>query len=267
MKKIFFLTLAILFTAGIVLAANPNAVHEPGTGVQNPEVKQQVNKSTVEVVEGVNDTDTQAPVNTQIQTQNNAGENAKQGSQKESVKNQETVQVQVQVKKNNPENGEMIQSQLRQRIQLQKEQSETLQSDKNQNQVRNTVQNLLIVKDFVDPGIGEQISAVAQEFNNSIDKTIQAENRIKNRNALVKFFIGSDTEALSEIENQITENAGIVKELKLLKTNIADPEAAEIFTDQILEMEQEQTRLQTLANSEVTSSGVFGWLRGLFNRK
>ena len=76
---------------------------------------------------------------------------------------------------------------------------------RNQNVVREAVHSFLAMEDLVG-GIGQQVSEIAREFNNSVEKTIQAENKIQNRNKLVRFLVGGDQGAAEEIEEEINNN-------------------------------------------------------------
>lgn len=135
---------------------------------------------------------------------------------------------------------------------------------RNQNTVRATVHSLLAMEDLVG-GIGRQVAEIAREFNNSVQKTIQAEQRIQNRNKLVRFLIGGDLEVAEELENEVFKNKAITEMLKGLRENCeCDEEMKTIFQEQIQNLEKEQTRLQKLAQEEKSNRGIFGWLIDLF---
>jgi hypothetical protein len=97
---------------------------------------------------------------------------------------------------------------------------------KNQNKVREAVHALLSMEDLLTTeesaedngkGIGFQVSAIAREFNNSVQKTIQAEEKIQKRNMVVGFFFGGDEEAAEDILQETNKNKEKIQQLKDLK--------------------------------------------------
>jgi methyl-accepting chemotaxis protein len=129
----------------------------------------------------------------------------------------------------------------------------------NQNRVREAVHSLLAMEDLVG-GIGPQVREIARNFNNSVQATIRAEERAQRRNALQRFFAGGDNEAAEEIEEKVNQNKERIQQLKQLREECAcGSEVKEIMREQIQNMEQEQTRLQELAQRE-KGKGLFGWL-------
>ena len=130
----------------------------------------------------------------------------------------------------------------------------------NQNQVRLAVHALLAMEDVVG-GIGKNVSAIAKEFNNSVQATIRAEERIQTRNRIARFFAGGDNKAGEEIEQEVNQNQQRIQELKQLREQCeCGEEVKSMFQEQIQSMEQEQNRLQELAQAEKKSKGLFGWL-------
>ncbi|MBU3897048.1 MAG: hypothetical protein KJ697_03910 [Nanoarchaeota archaeon] len=130
----------------------------------------------------------------------------------------------------------------------------------NQNQVRLAVHTLLSMEDMIG-GIGPQVSAIAKQFNNSVQNTVRAEEKIQTKNGLMKFFFGGDSDAATEIETEVVQNQNRVQELNQLRVQCnCSEEVKSMFQEQIQHMEQEQTRLQQLAQSEKQSKGIFGWL-------
>jgi len=132
----------------------------------------------------------------------------------------------------------------------------------NQNQVREAVHALLASKDLIG-GIGQQVSAIAQEFDNSVKETIQAEEKIQNRNRISRVFFGGNKEAAAQVNQLVEQNRERVQELKnLFEQSSVKAEIKEIISEQIQNIESEQNRLGELAAQENNSKGVFGWLFG-----
>ena len=130
----------------------------------------------------------------------------------------------------------------------------------NQNRVREAVHSFLAMEDLVG-GIGPQVREIARNFNNSVQATIRAEQRIERRSAVARFFAGGDEEAAAEIEERVNQNQERIQQLKQLREECdCGAEVKELMRAQIQNMEQEQTRLNELAQREKGSKGLFGWL-------
>ena len=131
---------------------------------------------------------------------------------------------------------------------------------RNQNQVREAVHALLAMENRTG-GIGQQVSAIARNFNNGLNKTLQAEEKIQNRGGLRRLFAGGDEGAAEEIEEQVMENEGMIEDLEDVVANCDCGEEVKVqMKEQIQIMLQENERLQQLAQEEKKSKGLFGWL-------
>lgn len=128
-----------------------------------------------------------------------------------------------------------------------------------ENRVRLAVHALLAVRNETSPGIGEQVSAIARDFNNSNQKAINAEYRIMKRNAVMKFFFGAKPAAVDEVEKNFNANKERIGQLKQLKLNMTG-NAANFTEEQIQAMEQENTRLEQVAKTQKAKRGILGWL-------
>jgi len=160
-------------------------------------------------------------------------------------------------------------AELKEMIQLKQQEMEHVQlnlSDEekavlqNQNKVRLAVHSLLSMEDLVG-GIGQEVSALARNFNNSVQATIRAEEKIEARSGFTRFFAGGDAEAAEAIEEEVAQNQNGIQELKQLYAECqCDPEVKAIMQEQIQNMENEQLRLQVLADNEKASKGLLGWI-------
>lgn len=134
--------------------------------------------------------------------------------------------------------------------------------NKNQNRVRLAVYNLLNLENFTG-NIGLQISQIAKEFNNSIQATINAEERIEKRSEIAKFFAGGNHEDANELKTQVAKNKVKIEELRELVRNCDEncsAEANQMIQEQIDELNKEQVRLSQVAKNELESKGLLGWL-------
>ena len=130
----------------------------------------------------------------------------------------------------------------------------------NQNRVRATVEALHQLGN-VSGGIGEQVSEVAKEFNNSLKKTVEAEEQIHKKSGFARFFTGGAEKAAKDIQNQTETNQQRIQELKQLhgQCDCAEP-VKEMLRKQIQELEQEQQRLRNIAQEERQKKGLLGWM-------
>ncbi|TAL58415.1 MAG: hypothetical protein EPN86_00145 [Nanoarchaeota archaeon] len=129
----------------------------------------------------------------------------------------------------------------------------------NQNKVRVAVHALLELEGV--KGIGQNISQIAREFNNSIQSTIRAETRIHQRGNITRFFFGGDDEAAKEIENESTDNEDRIHNIEqLIESCNCSGEATTLVQAQLNEMERDRERLLNLSKHERESKGIIGWL-------
>lgn len=237
MIKSMVLLVCLVMMSSLVFAAG-QGVHEPGTGIEDPELKD-ANQGTGQGQD----------VATTSQTMNKG--DSQQLQNKEEVKTQLNELKQSMQQKQQQLNSESEGAGSGEKVQ---------QMMMNQNQVRVAAQTLSQMKEMLG-NKGEQISTIAKEFDNSVQSTIKSEEKIQTRSVFSRFFAGGDKKAAEEIESQVTKNQKRIKELKQLKEQAdCDEEVKEMMQEQIQQMEQEQKRLQELAQKEKESKGLFGWI-------
>ena len=165
--------------------------------------------------------------------------------------------------------GAQIREQVQARVEERKQELEAELAGKsekeqnvlrNQNAVRLAVHALLEMKDGIG-GIGQNVSAIARDFNNSIQSTIRAETRVEERSGFTRFFAGGDEAAAEEIEKEVAANRARIAELaQLRETCPCDETTRALFQEQITTMAQEQERLGELVAKEKKSKGLLGWM-------
>lgn len=125
------------------------------------------------------------------------------------------------------------------------------------NRVRLAVHALLDAENRTG-GIGQNVSAIAREFNNSVQKTFEAEEQIRTRHGFMRFLFGGDTEAARLIEEEAQRNRERATELRRLIGNCTCDDATRtMLREQVRTIEQEQDRLRTLASEEMQVRGLF----------
>ena len=174
----------------------------------------------------------------------------------------DTVRAQERIKAQSPEE---LRQMIQQKQQMMNQEMQSMGAGsqevyKNQNRVRIAVHSLLAMEDL-GGNKGQEISRVAREFNNSVQATIKAEEKVQNRGALARLFAGGDHETAGELEKQVEQNRQKIQELKQLKEECdCEEEVKAMMQEQIQNMEQEQARLGELAQKEKESKGLFGWI-------
>jgi len=131
----------------------------------------------------------------------------------------------------------------------------------NQNRVRVAVHALLGAENLTG-GIGKQVSEIAREFNNSVENTTNAEEKIHSRDWFSRFFFGGDEVAAADIEAELEQNKARLQNLTNLleECTDCDEEVRVMLQEQIQNLNQEQERLGELAKAEKGNKGLFGWL-------
>ncbi len=126
--------------------------------------------------------------------------------------------------------------------------------------VSNAVHSLLATENWTG-GIGEEVSQIAQDINKSVNKTVEAEQKINNRGGFSKFLFGGDEKAAEKIQSQVNKNQQRLQRLEQSQQNCnCSEEVKNMMQEQIQEIEQEQQRLQQVAQEEKQNKGLLGWL-------
>jgi hypothetical protein len=109
-------------------------------------------------------------------------------------------------------------------------------------------------------GIGENISAIARELNNSVQATARAEERIQARHTFMRFLFGGDADAARLIEGEVQQNRERAAALRFaVGSCTCDEETRTMLREQIRTIEQEQERLLMLADAERRHRGLLQW--------
>ena len=145
---------------------------------------------------------------------------------------------------------------------LQNEPTERRGWVKNQNEVRIAVHTLLSMENRTG-GIGQNISAIAREFNNSVNMSEKLEQKIQDRSGIMRVFLGGDRDAAGQLANITSQNqARIQKIQQMITTTNLDPDVRAFLEEQLQAMQDEETRLEQLATRERQDRGLFGSLLG-----
>ncbi|MGB2727308.1 MAG: hypothetical protein WBD09_02380 [Halobacteriota archaeon] len=237
MKKIIIPLLVLILITSVVSAAGSSGINESGTGIENSKLN--------ETGQGQ-----QVQVQVEQETQNEGENITVRVRQRERLRARNVTELKQMRQERQREMNQTIQG-------LGKNRQTVYQ---NQNRVRLAVHSLLAMEDLVG-GIGPQVSQIAREFNNSVQATIRAEERIQNRSRFVRFFAGGDEKAAEEMEQEVNQSQQRIQQLKQLRVQCdCGEEVKAMMHEQMQIMEQEQARLLQLAQNEKNKKGLFGWL-------
>lgn len=136
------------------------------------------------------------------------------------------------------------------------------QEGQNNNQAENAIQVMYAARNLAG-NIGPQLANLANAVENSFQATTQAEEQIQTRGAFSHFFFGGDKNSATIIEQQLEQNKERIQEMNQVVDNCTScgDQLRQTLKEQIQIMEQEQNRLNDVANKE-KSSGLFGFLFG-----
>ncbi len=127
-------------------------------------------------------------------------------------------------------------------------------------QVSVAVHALLASQDLLGGGIGQQVSDIAREVDDSVATTTNAEARIQSRGFFTRLFFGGDKQAASVISEQVAQNQDHIQTLTgLLSEASTTADVKAELESQIQAVQQEQTRLQDVAQSQSKLWGLFSW--------
>lgn len=269
MKLLIPAVVVLLVITSVVCAAAPSVMHEPGTGITNPELKEAGTGTGEGQQAGINETGkgtAQGPQAGVNETEQEIGQGQQEQVQQETqnIGENETIRIQQREEvraQNVSELHEMVQErerEMNQEIQSLEEHQQLVYQ--NQNKVRLAVHSLLAMEDLVGD-VGPQVAEIAEEINTSVQATIRAEERIQSRSSFIRFFAGGDSEAAQEIEQHVIQNQERIRELQqLVEACACGEEVRALLQEQLQNMEQEQARLQQVAQQELSDNGLFGWL-------
>lgn len=133
---------------------------------------------------------------------------------------------------------------------------------KNTNPVRLAVHTFLDSRDFLG-GIGEQVSEIAKEMNDSVATTTDIEIKIHSRGFFARLFFGGDRDAAQRISREVVSNQKRIESLITLlsQANISVDMRTALNT-QITVLQDSQLRLKDLAEREQNGWGIFSWRFG-----
>lgn len=166
--------------------------------------------------------------------------------------------------KKNVQNQNQEQTQTKNKGEENQVQNQT-NAEQHRSSVANSVQNILQVADR-EGGIGEEIRLIAQEQNKSVDSTVNAIEKIENRNKIKTFLIGTDYKNLGTLRSEIVKTTNRLEKLNKLVENVENEEDKTELQNQIKTLEEEKEKIENFVKDNESKFSLFGWFVKLFNR-
>lgn len=227
LSVILFVLMLIPFVS--FAQGTPRGVHEPGTGIENPELK--------EAEQGTGQ-GKEAPVPTLY----NEGEEGQQNGQMKQTKNQGKDQAVGKGFNQASDKGISRRS-----------------------MVANAVQQMLQVAER-NQGVGKQIRTIAQTQEKNINSLEDKMTKVQNRGRLKKFFLGPDYKNINSIEAMIVNHDQRLMELKELVPQITDEDDLKNIQEQIMIMENVSKELKNQTKDTTKGFSLFGWVYKMFTK-
>lgn len=122
------------------------------------------------------------------------------------------------------------------------------------------VHALLSARDLLGGPLGEQVGQIARQVNDSLATTTSAETQIESRGFFSKLLFGGDTKAAEAIRKQVAQNQERIQSLaSLLSEASTTPDVKATLETQIQAMQDEQARLEKVAETQSKLWGLFSW--------
>jgi hypothetical protein len=131
-------------------------------------------------------------------------------------------------------------------------------------QVVNRVQQLLNDPELAGQGIGQQVREVARAQNKAQERIQEHVRAIEARGRVMKFFFGSDQQAVKGLEKQLQENKDRLAQMEELADQVPTEEAQTKIDQAKQALEDQNEALDQAVAAEKQVRGIFGRLISLF---
>lgn len=111
-------------------------------------------------------------------------------------------------------------------------------------------------------GIGPRVSELARNVNESSQRLMNYEEKLRNRNIIIKFFFGADQGVVNATEQELEITWSRIKELESLEMQVGDEQLKAMFQEQLRLMNLEMAQVQIKLVNEKKARGLIGFLLG-----
>lgn len=176
-------------------------------------------------------------------------------------------QVQTQTQNEGEDTQLQVQVTTEERIKQSKPQyspkSETAQL--HSSMVSKAVENLVRASERMsDPGIGEEVRAIAQAHSQDEDKANKALDKAEERSSGLKFLVGADWKQLKEVKQVMQQNQVRIRQLQQLMNQVQNESEATELKEQIETLQIQNLELENQYRDNYEGFSLFGWLAKLF---
>lgn len=138
-----------------------------------------------------------------------------------------------------------------------------INSEAHRSMVANFVQSLLSVANS-EGGIGQQVRVIAQQQNDSKEKTAEAIDKIEKRSKIKTFLLGTDYKNIGALRSEMVKTRNDIEQLKRLTDKAKNEQNKSELQTQIQNLEQEQTDIDSFISNNENEFNLFGWAVKLF---
>lgn len=131
--------------------------------------------------------------------------------------------------------------------------------------VANFVQSLLAVADR-EGGIGQQVRVIAQQQNDTKDKTAEEIKTVESRSKIKTFFFGSDFKNLGDLRSQMVQTRNQIAQLTRLADKAENDQDKTELQSQIQTLNKEQADIENFITQNESKFSLFGWAVKLFSK-
>jgi hypothetical protein len=232
-------------------SADPSGIHEPGTGLENPEMKAEnqgtgqglsntsevVNSVVQSITVGTGTVATGTPVQQRLRDGSETGNEVRNQGEEKQAQNQLATSA---GKLNGLQNAEQRRS-----------------------QVANAVQAMLQVADR-NGGIGQQVKEIAQNQTQNQEKLEAGLEKVQSRSGIAKFFFGPNYGEINKAKQVLVQNQEQIIQLNQLKAQITNETDAQNLAEQIQVLEQTNSEIQNSLNQSEKGFSLLGWAFKMF---
>ena len=126
----------------------------------------------------------------------------------------------------------------------------------NREEVHAAVDALKLAGNFT----GTDIADIMTDYNAELKEILKSENQIQNRSKVARFFAGGDEKAAERLEVQNARNEERIEEVRVRLAEVEDEELKVVLEGHLAALEKNQERLGAVAEDEMNSKGLFGWI-------
>jgi hypothetical protein len=234
-----------------------SGIHEPGTGIVDPELKEQGQGTGQVLPEGslenpIKTTGTGGGTQTQQQAQQKLQDGTGTGNQ---VQNQNQVNNQVETNqiKTNEQSGTQNGNKTGSTV-----------AGQRRSDVANAVQEMLQVADR-NGGIGQQVKTIAQTQTQNQEKLETSLQKVQSRSGFAKFFVGPNYGEINNAKKILEQNKEQIKQLNQVKNQLANQGDAQNLTQQIQTLEQVNLEIENFLGTAQKGFSLFGWMFRMFS--